>query len=199
MSFGSDPQSFRQYALSLPNDISDNSSHESELFEPYTDSNSEIDSDALDMESNASNDDLDTSKAADWDEIIRQADPRYRHRFLRHMMDYYTNLDTDVGPYDYSDSEFNYSHDSLVLGPCFRGGNEMADVAHEWSEGFEIQSKQPKLRPELRGNDRSSVGTIEIRMDRMVRKSRRSEANLDPFIRTDPHYAEWFWKGFGRI
>ncbi|KAJ3727171.1 hypothetical protein DFJ43DRAFT_1041183 [Lentinula guzmanii] len=66
-------------------------------------------------------------------------------------------------------------------------------------KAFEIQSKQPKLRPELRGNDRSSVGTIEIRMDRMVRKSRRSEVNLNPFIRTDPHYAEWFWKGFGRI
>ncbi|KAJ3710772.1 hypothetical protein DFJ43DRAFT_1228589 [Lentinula guzmanii] len=44
----------------------------------------------------------------------------------------------------------------------------MADVAHEWSEGFKIQSKQPKLRPELRGSDRSSVGTIEIRMDRMA-------------------------------
>ncbi|KAJ3794424.1 hypothetical protein GGU11DRAFT_879859, partial [Lentinula aff. detonsa] len=55
----------------------------------------------------------------------------------------------------------------INTGPCFRGGNEMADVAHEWSKGFEIQSKQPKLRPELRGNDRSSVGTIEIRMDRM--------------------------------
>ncbi|KAJ3728203.1 hypothetical protein DFJ43DRAFT_1140037 [Lentinula guzmanii] len=49
----------------------------------------------------------------------------------------------------------------------------MADVAHEWSEGFEIQSKQPKLRPELRGNDRSSVGTIEIRMDRMNGSSLR--------------------------
>ncbi|KAJ3794169.1 hypothetical protein GGU11DRAFT_748226 [Lentinula aff. detonsa] len=42
----------------------------------------------------------------------------------------------------------------------------MADVAHEWSEGFEIQSKQPKLRPELRGNDRSSVGTIEVPWER---------------------------------
>ncbi|KAJ3978404.1 hypothetical protein F5890DRAFT_1560401 [Lentinula detonsa] len=114
MSFGSDPQSFRQYALSLPDDISDDSSHESESFEPYTDSNSEIDSDASDMESNASNDDSDTSEVASWDEIIRRADPRYRHRFLQHMMDYYTNPDPDVGPFDYSDSEFNYSHDSLV-------------------------------------------------------------------------------------
>ncbi|KAJ3779857.1 hypothetical protein GGU10DRAFT_438011 [Lentinula aff. detonsa] len=96
-------------------------------------------------------------------------------------------------------SELEFVNLIRSKGPCFRGGNEMADVAHEWSKGFEIQSKQPKLRPELRGNDRSSVGTIEIRMDRMVRKSRRSEANLDPFIRTDPHYAEWFRKGFGRI
>ncbi|KAJ3780494.1 hypothetical protein GGU10DRAFT_437847 [Lentinula aff. detonsa] len=48
-----------------------------------------------------------------------------------------------------------------LLGPCFRGGNERADVAHEWSEGFEIQSKQPKLRPELRGNDRNPNGPDE--------------------------------------
>ncbi|KAJ3780126.1 hypothetical protein GGU10DRAFT_381134 [Lentinula aff. detonsa] len=114
MSFGSDPQDFVQYALSLPDNISDDSSHESESFEPYTDSNSEIDSNASDMESNASNDASDTSEVASWDEIIRRADPRYRHRFLRHMMDYYTNPDPDVGPFDYSDSEFNYSHDSLV-------------------------------------------------------------------------------------
>ncbi|KAJ3791383.1 hypothetical protein GGU11DRAFT_751914 [Lentinula aff. detonsa] len=44
----------------------------------------------------------------------------------------------------------------------------MADVTHEWSEGFEIRLKQPKLRPKLRGNDRSSVGTIENRMDRKI-------------------------------
>ncbi|KAJ3715932.1 hypothetical protein DFJ43DRAFT_1141982 [Lentinula guzmanii] len=44
-----------------------------------------------------------------------------------------------------------------LLGPCFRGGNEMADVAHEWSECFEIQSKQPKLR----GNDRNPNGPDE--------------------------------------
>ncbi|KAJ3978629.1 hypothetical protein F5890DRAFT_1479198 [Lentinula detonsa] len=51
-----------------------------------------------------------------------------------------------------------FSHPSVlstlkVLGPCFRGGDEMADVAHEWSEGFEIQLKQLKLQPKLHGND----------------------------------------------
>ncbi|KAJ3791683.1 hypothetical protein GGU11DRAFT_812689 [Lentinula aff. detonsa] len=104
MSFSSDPQSFRQYALSLPNDP----------YEPYDASDSEAHSEGSDVESIVSNDYSDTSDADNWDEILRQADPRYRHRFLRHMMDYYANPDGYTGPYDYSDSEFNYSHDSLA-------------------------------------------------------------------------------------
>ncbi|KAJ3978342.1 hypothetical protein F5890DRAFT_1560518 [Lentinula detonsa] len=114
MSLGSDHQDFLQYALSLPNNISDDSSHGSEPHEPHNASDSEAQSDISDIESNVSASYSDTSDVYNWDEILRRADPRYHHRFLRHMMDYYTNPDSYTGPYDYSDSEFNYSHDSLV-------------------------------------------------------------------------------------
>ncbi|KAJ3791994.1 hypothetical protein GGU11DRAFT_750719 [Lentinula aff. detonsa] len=114
MSLGSDHQDFLQYALSLPNNISDDSSHGSEPHGPHNASDSEAQSDISDVESNVSANYSDTSDVYNWDEILHRADPRYRHRFLRHMMDYYTNPDSYTGPYDYSDSEFNYSHDSLV-------------------------------------------------------------------------------------
>ncbi|KAJ3780300.1 hypothetical protein GGU10DRAFT_380849 [Lentinula aff. detonsa] len=142
MSFGSDPQDFVQYALSLPDNISNDSSHESKSFEPYTDSNSEIDSDASDMESNASNDALDTSEVASWDEIIRQADPRYCHQFLRHMMDYYTNPDPNVvigSEYEPLDQE-DFKSD-LEL-PSFMGPDEMSSPQKLTSSQIAAQLRQ---------------------------------------------------------
>ncbi|KAJ3990757.1 hypothetical protein F5050DRAFT_1813509 [Lentinula boryana] len=61
-----------------------------------------------------------------------------------------------------------------VLGLCFQGGTERAEVADEWSEAFDIASGVAGNRPKDCGNDWDSKGP------------NGSEDMMDP------HYTEWF-------
>ncbi|KAJ3991313.1 hypothetical protein F5050DRAFT_1716192 [Lentinula boryana] len=74
-------------------------------------------------------------------------------------------------------------------------------ASEEGLKGLKLPMSGPKLRYSVRSGQcigRRILGTIGTRRDRMVRKAHRSEANLDLSIRMDPHYAEWFWNGFGQ-
>ncbi|KAJ3781169.1 hypothetical protein GGU10DRAFT_437491 [Lentinula aff. detonsa] len=44
---------------------------------------------------------------------------------------------------------------TLLLGPCFQGGNEVAEVAHEWSEGSKYDRSN-------QCSSRCSVGVIKV-------------------------------------